>query len=98
MKIIVNNYLYKNRNFTIVKHENHYCAIEDKYIGEDGRLNTPLNGLQMFASQTMNGCIEHLTQTIDIDELIASGCSKAEAMVKVLGLPEEMISALAAVI
>lgn len=78
------------RMFTIVKHMNHYCAVEDKYIGADGRLTKAMNGIELGASHSLDACEEHLRNRISMENLMADGLSWAEAFSKVTGLPLEV--------
>ena len=86
MKAIVKSYIVRDRHFTIVHDQDHYLAIEDKYIDKNGRLTQALNGFQMYASQTLEGCMKHVTDCVENDYLIAQGFSKAEAFCIVNGI------------
>lgn len=98
MKTIINDFIYRDRHFTIVKHENHYCAIEDKYIDENGKLKQVLHGGQMYASTILGSCLEHVKQCLDIEYYESIGFTRAEAFAQVFNLPEEMIGQLEAVL
>ena len=91
-------YTRKERTFAIVRHDGRYCAIEDKYIDADGKLTKTLNGLQMYASISYDECVEHVKNTIDIDDMIANGYTRAQALVKVYNLDPSMIEVLEKVI
>ena len=78
-----------DRRFTIVEFENWYCAIEDVDIDENGRLKKDMNGLQMNAQQTLDGCIRLLEKTLDMDEYEKQGMTEAEAFAKVNDIPLE---------
>lgn len=82
MKIMIKDFSIRGRHFTIVHSREHnmYLAIEDKYINEDGRLNTKLNGLQMHAGKTMDECINYVTDMVEVEYLVSQGHTKAEAM------------------
>lgn len=82
----------RGRIFEIVldSKSNHFCAIEDKYIDADSRLNTALNGFQMNASRKMADCIETTTKKVEMDYLESIGYSKAEAVSKAYGFPVEV--------
>ena len=79
MKTIINRYETRGRVFTIVKDQGHFLAIEDKYIGKDGRLTQGLNGCQMHAARDLNMCLELTDHACWMDDLLGLGCSKAEA-------------------
>lgn len=74
---------YKSESFLIVKKLEHtnkpgevkemYLAINKKYIDEDGRLNTQLNGFQMHASESMKMCMNGAMDEVDINELQSQG-------------------------
>lgn len=98
MKAIIKNFEYRGRRFVIVEHMNHYCAIEDKYINPDGKLNTGLNGLQMYASRELKDCIESVQQGLDIEHWREVGYTKAQAIAKVFGLTEDMVKKLEQII
>lgn len=91
----VTTYIRDGRKFEIVKDKRNgewwYMAIEEKYIDDDGKLNTPLNGLQMSASRTMEQCIELTTKRVDYEAYIAEGMSKAEAYAEAWNLPVWMV-------
>ena len=89
MKNIVREYNYKGRNFTIITKDEHYLAIEDKYI-TDGKMNKTLNGLQMYASATLSQCITKVKTQVDFDSYTEQGMSKAEAFAKAFNLPIEV--------
>lgn len=96
----ITTYIRGNRSFKIVKEmqngEYWYMAIEDKYIDEDGRLNTSLNGGQMNASKDMNTCIDRVTKMVDFEYFKSQGMSDAEAFAETFHLPlhvcEEMFA------
>lgn len=94
---IIKNFVVRNRNFTIVRNEDGwYLAIEDKYI-TNGKLNTTLNGFQMYASKDLNDCLDTCQKQIEIEYLISQGFTKAEAFAKIFNIPvtEELKAALA---
>ena len=78
MTTIIKHVTFRNRNFTIVKDDKYYMAIEDKYI-TNGKTNAKLNGLQMHANETLSGCLETTQNAVETDYLISQGKSKAEA-------------------
>lgn len=82
MTVIIKVFKYRDRNFTIVKKDNYYCAIEDKYIDENGKMKCRLNGLQMYASEVLDETIKRVQYSVDIDYYISQGMTKAEAFCK----------------
>lgn len=91
---IIKNLVSRNRHFMIVKDENgFYMAIEDKYI-TNGKTNTELNGLQTNASRDLNECIKTTLNKVEMDYLVESGYTKAEAFSKIFNLPLEACKAL----
>lgn len=80
---ITKAYHVHNTVYTIVKQDEMYLAINRKYI-TDGKLNKPLNGLQMHASEDLNVCLELARNQAEIDYYISVGFSKEEAIMKVL--------------
>lgn len=84
---IIKNFVVRDRYFVIVKNEqDFFLAIEDKYI-TDGKMNTTLNGLQMFANKDLNDCLDTLRRHVEIEYLEGQGFSKAEAFGKVFNIP-----------
>lgn len=85
--VVIETFTSRNRHFTIVKDEKgYYHAIEDKYIGENGRLNKTLYGYQTFANKDLNNCLKTANNQVEIDYLIEQGHSKAEAFGMVFDL------------
>lgn len=94
---IIKNLVVRGRRFTIVQNEDgFYLAIEDKYI-TNGKLNTPLNGFQMYASKDLNGCLNTCKTQVEIAYLVEQGYSKAEAFATAMNIPltEELKQAFA---
>ena len=80
MTIIIKQVTLRSRHFTVVKDDNgFYCAIEDKYIDKDGRLNRTLNGFQMHANKDLNETLQGIQNEVDMDYYVAQGHSRAEA-------------------
>lgn len=94
MKVIIKNYNYRGRNFTIIKDQGFYMAIEDKYLDENGCLNQQLCGKQLYPAREVKECMKHVNNECDIAYHIENGMSKAEAFSTVLGIPVEMAAAL----
>lgn len=94
MTTIVKTLIARGRNFTIVHHQGMYCAIEDKYIDADGKVNQALNGFQMNASKIIEECVQRTLDRVETDYLIDAGYTKAQAFAKVNNLPVEACEAL----
>ena len=77
--VVVKEFIVRDRKFTIVKQDDFFLAIEDKYI-TDGKVNTQLNGLQMHASKDLNDCLNTTKDCVEVDYLIQQGMSRDEAL------------------
>jgi len=86
MKTIINHYETRGRVFTVVHDQDHYLAIEDKYIDDAGRVTQQLNGFQMHAAKELQECLDRTASACWMDELIEQGATKAEAFCKVNGM------------
>lgn len=62
-----------------------YAAIDNAYI-TDGKINRPLNGVQMHTSSDLNQCIEYARTTTEFDHYIAQGLKKSQAFEKVFNV------------
>lgn len=81
MKVVVQDFSIRGKHFVLVKHQNVYCAIEDKYI-TDGKINKRLNGLEMHVGKTLEECINYTTDYAEVEYLVEQGYSRAEAFCK----------------
>jgi hypothetical protein len=72
--------------FEIVYYKNYYCAIDHKYIDDDGRLTQQLNGLQTFASKTKQECIDRACKYIQIEQMQNEGFTFEDAFKQVYNL------------
>lgn len=91
LDIRVRDYQYKGTNWLLAYAPEceQFVAINHKYIKRDGmawQLTKPLNGLEMHLSPDMHSTIESLTRAVDLDEFLASGLTKAQAICAVMGL------------
>lgn len=87
MTNIIRNLVVRGREFAIVKNdEGFYLAIEDKYI-TDGKMNTTLNGIQMHASKDLNDCLKGVNDEVEIEYLVSTGKTKAQAMAIHFNIP-----------
>lgn len=77
---MVTTFHTEGRTFHIVFNEESamYLAIEDKYV-TDGKLNCKLNGLQMKANKTLEGCLDQVEFECKVEKLVASGMDIMEA-------------------
>ena len=74
-RTLVKKYMYKDNAYLIVKgfHDGIIRAINYNCIDEDGKLNQPLNGIEMFCSKeanTVEDIISRINDKIDFDEYI----------------------------
>jgi len=74
-RTLVKIYMYKDNEYLIVKglHDGIIRAINYNCIDEDGKLNQPLNGIEMFCSKeanTVEDIISRINDKIDFDEYI----------------------------
>lgn len=81
MYTLIKNVVMRNRHFVIAKNEDgYYLAIEDKYI-TDGKTNQVLNGIQMHANKTLNGCLQSIQDEVEIEYLMkTTGMELMDAM------------------
>lgn len=90
MKTIVKDLTIRNRHFVIVQNEDGwYLAIEDKYL-TDGKMNTALNGFQMYADKELQGCLNRVKDAVEVDYLESTGMSRAEAFATYWGMLENL--------
>lgn len=84
MKTIVKNFNYRNRNYTIVKDNDFYMTVEDKYIDKQGRITKELHYNDgLHTNKTLDGCIEDTQRDLDIEYYKAQGMTTGEAYCKV---------------
>ena len=83
LNIIIKNYVVFNTTYTIVKKDNFYCAINNNYLDENGRLKLKLNGLQMHVNEDLERCLDLAKAQAEIDYYIDCGLSMQEAFSKV---------------
>ena len=74
--VMVKVFEYKNRKFTIVKHESGmYMAIDHKYIDEDGRLTKTVRG----GHRTIEECITSTMYLVNYEAFKALGLTDMQA-------------------
>lgn len=74
-KTLVKVYRYHENEFAIIRglHDNIIRAINYKYIDENGQLNKPLNGAEMFVStldNTIEGIINRINSYFDWQDFL----------------------------
>lgn len=92
-RTVVKDYVVRDRHFAIVqevKDDGWYMAVEYKYIGEDGRLTTSLNGFNTHAHKELDMCLRMTQDCVEADYLMEQGHSKAEAFAIVFGLEDQI--------
>ena len=89
IKVIVKDFSVRDRHFVIVRdvHSYRYFAVEDKYIGADGRLVKELCGAHLFPSMDLDGCLKLVRDCVEIEYLESQGVDRAAAFARVYGLP-----------
>lgn len=83
-KMKVRDYQYKGRHFVLGELEGRYVGIEHKHIDKNGCMKVALNGLQMFASRSLEECMNRINNQIEVDELVASGMDTLDAIRQVV--------------
>lgn len=90
-RTVVKNYVVRDRHFVIVQDENGwYLAVEDRYIGDDGKLIQALNGFNTHANKNLDACLTNTRDYVEADYLVGQGYTKAEALAKVFGLEDKL--------
>ena len=81
---IITSFYYRGEIFEIGTTESQgktwYCAINRKDIDENGRLTKSLNGLQMHASETLQGCMDNTKLAIDAKIMSEQGMTTDEIL------------------
>lgn len=75
--------------FTIVKKDEHFLGIEEKYIDESGRLKTALTGKDMYVSIDLEQCLDRIEKTIVMNKYMAIGWDAIAAVELAYGASEE---------
>lgn len=84
MKTIVQHFNYRNRNYTIVKDNDFYMTVEDKYIDKQGNITKELHYNDgLHTARTLAECIKDTQNDLDIQHHKANGMTEAEAMATV---------------
>ena len=86
INVIISRFEYKGEAFKIIFKEQDgvYCAVNYKYLDSEGRTTRELNGLQMNAHKTLNGCLNLTKISVDIKEMKQNGASEQEIMAAVV--------------
>ncbi len=72
-----------NDTYHIIKRNEYFLAIHEKYLDDNMTLTQTLNGFQMFASHTLKDCIERATLASNMKKLMSQGMTDTDA-IKVL--------------
>lgn len=83
MNTVIKRIQILGEKFVIVRNEDGwYLAINTKYIDEDGKLNKPLNGLQMHANKDLKQCVQTTITCVEFKALTDAGFTVEEAIKK----------------
>ena len=87
----ITTFYYKGNSYSIVALEGgeHYAAINNEYINEDDKLNRSLNATTAFITGSIEGSIQAVKSKLDVEDLMAQGYTKGEAVSQVFDLPLE---------
>ena len=86
------NYHYKGTDWLLAYAPEceRFVAINFKYLERSDsdalKLTQPLNGLQMHLSPDMSSLMKSVNDEVDLDELLAAGLTKAQAICKLMGI------------
>lgn len=84
---VITTLLVRNRKFYIVFHQEHYCAIEDRYLDKEMKLTQSLNGFQMHAEKKLQDCIISTRNAVEVAYLVdEEGYDFNDALNKVYAL------------
>ena len=88
-KKVITKLFVRNEEFHIVYHMERYCAINTKYLDENGCLTQTLNGLQLHARPTLQECIEETRMSVECQHMIDNGMTVEEALRTYYNLTEK---------
>lgn len=80
---VLTTLMYGDRTWKIVQKDGKFLSIDTQYI-TDGKLNRPLNGVQMHASDTLKECIEFTKHAADVDALVLAGAPIKEVITEIM--------------
>ena len=93
MKVIVKEFKTFEKRFVIVKQDDAYCAIDYKYIDEEGKLKQGLNGLQMHCAKTLEDCMYNASFYAEFEHLVnVEHMDKKEAFVAMIQRQKEGVN------
>lgn len=75
----------EGRTFIVAKDEKGYWGIEDKHIGQDGKLMTKLNGINGFLHEKLDDTINAIIFQTKLEALMENGMSFAQAAQMMMG-------------
>ena len=84
VKLITTYYEGEKAFYILRDEENHFWAIEDKYVDENGHMKQEINGITGLRSKTPAEAIQKAHERIAYQKLIAQGMDKEEAIIKVM--------------
>ena len=79
-KKVITTVLIGDQKFVIVYHMERYCAVNTKYLDENGRLKKTLNGLQLHARSTLQECIDEVRMSVEVQQMTDKGMTIEEAL------------------
>ena len=79
-KKVITKLFVRDEEFHIVYHMDRYCAINTKYLDENGCTTKVLNGLDMHARETLQECIDEVRMSVEVQHMIAQGMTVEEAL------------------
>ena len=83
MNTVIKKIQARDEKYVIVRNEEGwYLAINTKYIDADGKLNRPLNGLQMFANKELKQTVRTVLMFAEVEYLKSTGMNDMEAMME----------------
>ena len=79
--VVVKHFIVGGKDYVIVQDEDgFYRAIDRENVDESGRITKTLYGHQTFPSKNLNVCLNSVKHHVEIEELMAQGKSRAEAV------------------
>lgn len=67
---MITTFIYRGREFYILRDDNGIWGIESKYFNESGRLTITVNGLTGNLSKTIPECIRYIKSHVDIEYMV----------------------------
>ena len=91
MKTIVQNFNYRDKNYTIVNDGTFYMTVENKFIDKQGRINKELHYHDgLHTAKTLAECIKDTQNDLDMQYHKANGMTEAEAFAEVFDAWEQI--------